>query len=79
MIKHFCDVCGSMITHENTIVVPDAAGFIRTRISLPLSPDITTDVTAPQSAPNTDADPVDVCLHCVLDAMARLDNRVARA
>jgi len=71
MIKRFCDICGNEITRDNSIVSEIPGGRLGSSIKkngAELKVEILTSVDGT-------ANKGDVCRHCVLDALYRLDDR----
>jgi len=71
MIKVFCDLCGNEITRDNSIVsnVPgERLGATIKRNNVELRVEILTAIDGT-------ANKGDVCKHCVLDALYKLDDR----
>ncbi len=71
MIKRFCDICGTEITKDNSIVSEIPGGRLGASIKkngAELKVEILTSVDGT-------ANKGDVCKHCVLDALYKLDDR----
>ena len=72
--KYYCDICGEEITEQNNCVgatinnVNNRLGAVITRKDKTLKVEIIT-------ALNDKWNDGDVCRHCVLDALSKLDNR----
>jgi hypothetical protein len=71
MIKRFCDICGNEITKDSSIVSSapgERLGATIKKNGAELKVEILTSVDGT-------ANKGDVCKHCVLDALYRLDDR----
>lgn len=65
MIKTFCDACGAEITHENRMFTMVEVTHPKTGSSLRRF----------NILPTGDGDQPDVCQHCVIDVVNKLDHR----
>ena len=75
MIKIYCDICGTQITHENQSM---GGVMVKNRLGVEIKNHDHRFYFEVVQSKNSTANDGDICRYCVLDALYRLDDRTER-